>query len=83
MPRVLHYDADTHAQNWAELIELVNQIEQQTTLAEWPLTDDVTQCRACVFQTYCGRQDAGVETAVIDEDADIPIVDSQLEPDLP
>ncbi len=82
-PRIIRYDEATHAQNWTELTELVNQIEQQTILAEWPLTDDLTQCRTCAFQTYCGRQDAGVETAVITEDTDLPEFDTSLAPNLP
>lgn len=83
LPRVIRYDAATHAQNWSELTELVNQIEAQTAINAWPLTDDLTQCRTCAYQTYCGRQDAGVETAVITEDTDLPVFDTPQEPNLP
>ena len=82
-PQIIRYDAAAHAQNWADITELVNQIETQIALDDWPLTDDLTQCRTCPFQTYCGREDAGVETKPITEDTDIPEFDSPLEPNLP
>ena len=63
--------------------DLINEIETQAVVNEWPLTDDFTQCRTCAFQTYCGREDAGVETAIITEDTDLSKFDSQLEPNLP
>lgn len=83
LPRVISYNAAAHAQNWAELTQLVNQIETQTTRDEWPLTDDLAKCRTCAFQTYCGRENAGVETETITEDTDLPKFDSQLAPNLP
>lgn len=82
-PRVIRYHSEAHTQNWAELGDLIQQIEQQLAGASWPMTDDLAQCRTCAYQTFCGRQEAGTETAVPDEDVHAPEKNNQLEPDLP
>ena len=82
-PRIIRYNTDEHNRNWAELHTLVDQIEQQIATDTWPLTDDWSHCRRCAYQTYCGRQGEGVETAVVDEDSDLMHSESQMEPNLP
>ena len=85
-PRTIQYDAAWHEQNWAEIRQLAAQIDTQLSLDEWPLTDDLGECRLCAYQTYCGRQDAGTAVSMSNEDAEEDaeqIVSWQLEPNLP
>lgn len=70
-PRVIRYDQATHRQNMAELESLVARIEEQMILGEWPLTNELPECRRCAYQVYCGRQAAG-EPLAIEPDEDIP-----------
>lgn len=81
-PRTIHYDAAWHEQNWAEIQQLVAQIEVQLAEGEWPLTEDWGECRLCAFQAYCGRQAAGTAVATTDEDEEV-VIRLQLEPNLP
>ena len=81
-PRTIHYDQSWHEQNWAEIRQLVAQIESQLSVDEWPLTDDLEQCRVCAYQAYCGRQAAGRAELAADEDEEA-IISLQLEPNIP
>jgi CRISPR/Cas system-associated exonuclease Cas4 (RecB family) len=58
-PRVIAYSKEKHQQNWAKIQELVTAIEAYDADTVWPLTDDWSRCRSCLYQTYCGRQEAG------------------------
>ena len=52
----LTYSRDWHTENWAFLVELAAEIEQELAGREQlPLTDDLAQCRRCAYQAYCGR----------------------------
>jgi hypothetical protein len=89
-PRTIHYSRVQHQQNWAELTALVAQIEelmaQGTTLdTTWPLADDWSVCRACSYQAFNGRQEAGPPLpAVADEDDETEVLDdTHLEPASP
>jgi hypothetical protein len=77
--RSLAYDGAWHAENWAYLSGLVQQIEGQLASgADLPLTDDLAQCRRCAYQAYCGRQADG-----LDLDEWLATTSPRLEPDLP
>jgi CRISPR/Cas system-associated exonuclease Cas4 (RecB family) len=56
-PRTIGYDTAVHEQNWGELIQLVDDIDQRLGQAEWPLTDDLEACASCRYAAYCGRFD--------------------------
>ena len=58
-PQTIGYSQTEHKRNWTEIRAVIAQIDQQLTKDEWPLTTDRSQCRICLYQTYCGRQDAG------------------------
>lgn len=81
-PRTIPYDATWHAQNWAEIGTLVAQLDAALTANDWPLTGNWELCRACGYQTYCGRQQAGSATPALDEDAELEEA-WLLEPELP
>jgi hypothetical protein len=81
-PRTIRYNQSWHEQNWAEIQQLVAQIESQLALDEWGLTDDLGQCQVCAYQAYCGRQAAGTAESAADEDEEA-IVTLQLEPNIP
>jgi RecB family exonuclease len=81
-PRTIAYDSAWHAQNWSDIQQLVAQIEAQLVVDEWPLTDDLGECRLCAYQAYCGRQEAGTAELVLDEDTE-ELVSLQLEPNIP
>lgn len=83
-PRTIRYSADWHAANWAEIRAIAAQIDAQLadeSDAAWPLTDHLAHCRACAYQSYCGRQDAGADmpTAVAEPDTDY-LIDTLSEP---
>lgn len=80
--RIIQYDANWHAQNWAEITALVAQLDAARAENAWPLTSDWELCRACGYQAYCGRQQAGSAAPEADEDAE-PEVEWLLEPELP
>lgn len=82
-PRTIRYSQAQHAQNWTEIQALVAQIEQQLVTGKWPLTDDWSHCRRCAYQVYCGRQAAGREEVLFDEDEEMEEVGLQLDPDSP
>ena len=80
--RTIHYSQTWHEQNWAEIQQLVGQIETQLKLDEWPLTDDWGECRVCAYQAYCGRQEAGTAELPADEDEQKMMI-LQMEPNIP
>lgn len=55
----LHYDTRSHEENWAEIVDLVAQVDAARAAEElWPLTSDVRTCVYCLYQVVCGRQEA-------------------------
>ena len=82
VPRTIAYDARWHEENWTELKQLVRQIEIQLDEKSWPLTSDLNECRFCAYQAYCGRQEAGIAEATLEEDAE-ELESWQLEPNIP
>lgn len=68
-PRTIRYNAAAHAENWAEILDLLARLAGQIREGSWPLTQDLDHCRACAYQVYCGRQAAGIELP-LDEDED-------------
>ena len=81
-PRTIGYSRIWHEQNWAEIQQLVAQIEAQLALDAWPLTDDWGECRICAYQAYCGRQEVGTAELPAEEDEE-EIMSLQLEPNIP
>ena len=74
------YNQARHERNWADLLDLVVEIESQVVTQEnWPLTDDLARCEKCAYTAYCGRlvtvQDA---SSWLEE-----TMAGQLEPELP
>ncbi|RMG93098.1 MAG: PD-(D/E)XK nuclease family protein [Chloroflexi bacterium] len=91
-PRIIRYSQTEHARNWADIQAVLSEIRTEFLEGEWPLTDDRTICRQCMFQVYCGRQTA--ETAVfpateamLEEETEdelwASLTDTELEPDIP
>ncbi len=80
-PRIIHYNIAWHAQNWAEIVALVARIEAAHALDEWPLTEDLSHCRTCSYQSYCGRQQAGQAPPAPLEEQEADEADWLLEPD--
>lgn len=53
------YDGAWHEENWRQLQSIVDKLDAQlATTGDWPLTDDLSACARCLYQVYCGRQDA-------------------------
>ena len=71
-PRVLTYSEAEHQENWSEIQALVAAIEAYDGQEVWPLTDDWSQCRHCIYQVYCGRQAAGGTSSLSVEEEDTP-----------
>ena len=63
-PRRLTYSEEEHHKNWAAILELVTAIEAYRAQEIWPLTNDWSHCRHCMYQVYCGRQEAGTSLDV-------------------
>ncbi|MCP4363383.1 MAG: PD-(D/E)XK nuclease family protein [Chloroflexi bacterium] len=83
-PRNIAYSQQGHKQNWTELQAIVTQIDDQLAQGEnWPLTEDLTLCRTCAYQAFCGRQEAGQPVTQIDEDAPDETAAPNIEPALP
>jgi CRISPR/Cas system-associated exonuclease Cas4 (RecB family) len=87
-PRTIQYSQNWHDRNWAELETLVTNIDNQlATAGSWPLTDDWSHCRNCIYQVYCGRQEAGTTLLKPDEldelEAEALFGNEFLEPELP
>jgi hypothetical protein len=74
------YSQAQHERNWADLVDLVTEIESQlATQGAWPLTDDLARCEGCAYQAYCGRQ-VTVQDSSSWLEENMPV---QLEPELP
>jgi hypothetical protein len=82
-PRTIHYSAARHSQNWAEIKAVAGQMDAHLQQDEWPLTTDLSRCRACGYQVYCGRREAGSGQAAAAEDAGEEETAVSLEPALP
>jgi len=82
-PRTLRYSRAAHAQNWAEVRQVVAAMQTQLARADWPLTDDWGQCRACAYQVICRRQAAGGAAGAWDADAEADTADLTLDPHTP
>jgi CRISPR/Cas system-associated exonuclease Cas4 (RecB family) len=82
-PRTIQYSAADHQKNWQEINQMLRDIAVQFNHPSWPLTDTLAHCRTCGYQIVCGRQDAGVETAVIDEARDWEFDPTPIAPDSP
>lgn len=55
----ISYSQAAHRDNWAALLAIVQEIDEQlSTQAVLPLTDDLGECARCAYQIYCGRQTA-------------------------
>jgi hypothetical protein len=65
-PITIDYSAAKHQQSWADLQQYATQLSATMAEDEWPLTDDWTQCRDCVYQSYCDRRGAGTDTSTSD-----------------
>lgn len=81
-PRTLLYSEAEHRQNWQELTAVVGQIEAHLESGVWPLTDDLTQCRWCSYQIYCGRGEGETAAAEPDESEE-ELLFPDVEPALP
>lgn len=76
-PRVLSYSEAEHKKNWSTIQEMVAAIQEMAAATgaldpkeAWPLTADWSHCRTCLYQAYCGRQEAGTAGSLIsDEDS--------------
>ena len=83
-PRTIPYATEQHAQNWADLTNLVTQIEAKIEQADWPLTEDISECQRCAYQTICNRQAAGVATSILEaDDVEFDLDLTTAVPDLP
>lgn len=91
-PRTIAYNQAWHSRNWAEIQQIVSQIEAQladgsaagTADGRWPLTDDWSHCQSCQYQAFCGRQAAGSQTGDLADDGEPEIlIETGLEPELP
>ncbi len=81
-PRTLQYSQTEHRQNWQELTAVVSQIQTHLESGEWPLTDDLVQCRWCSYQIYCGRGEGDTAVTNPDESEEEPLF-PDVEPALP
>lgn len=84
-PQVINYSAANHRQNWQQIQALAVAIEANDPDETWPLTGDWSHCRSCIYQTYCGRQEAGKATSLIAEEEAVYTVEPSLllEPQTP
>ncbi len=65
-PEVFEYSDTLHQAAKRRLTSLIGEIEalQQANQPIWPLTDDLNQCRACNYRSYCER---GITAANIND----------------
>lgn len=55
------YSQKAHEDNWARLVAVVQEIDQQLAAeTKLPLTDDLNECARCAYQIFCGRQMAAM-----------------------
>ena len=66
--RTITYSQKQHEQNWAEIQELMAEIESCLKTGLWPLTDNWSHCRSCTYWAYCGRFEAGTPQKVLAEE---------------
>lgn len=77
-----HYDAAAHAENWGEIVALVDRLDSALVQEKiWPLTDDLYICARCRYQVFCGRQQA--VAALQQQDTLHPPADDEEEPGPP
>lgn len=62
-PEIFEYSSALHKDAKKRLDKLIKEIEGRTDPV-WPLTDDLKQCRACNYRSFCER---GVEAASLAE----------------
>ncbi len=67
-PRHITYSQKQHEQNWDEICAIVDDIDGCFKEDQWPLTDNWSHCRKCLYQAYCGRWEAGGYKTVIAEE---------------
>jgi hypothetical protein len=79
-PRVIAYGEATHRRNRVELEALVADIDRRLAANDWPLTDNLSECRRCAYKARCGRQYAGVGRPETGEDDEPESDDEWLEP---
>lgn len=65
----IQYSEQMHSENWAWLMAMVQEIDEQlATGKRLPLTDDLGACAHCAYQIYCGRQSDIRSSAVLSLD---------------
>jgi hypothetical protein len=62
------YAEQWHAENWTYLTDLATAVTAAQQADQWPLTDDLAECRRCAYAAYCGRE--GADQAVPDWEID-------------
>ena len=82
-PRTIQYSEPFHAENWADIQNIVHQIDALSTDEIWTLTEDLEQCRTCAFTIICQRQGKATAVSLFDEDEPLPTLPDQLEPERP
>jgi len=84
-PRVIAYSEAKHQQNWAHIEKLAATIKALDPDQIWPLTDDWSRCRSCLYQTYCGRLESGKADMLLAEEEEAYEIDQAvlLEPQTP
>ncbi len=55
-PHHIRYDAAWHERNWAEIEEIVVDINGRLTTNIWEKTTDSEECRNCPYQIYCSQR---------------------------
>ncbi len=83
VPRTIQYSTADHAENWADLQALVAQIEAHIAQDAWPLTDDLSACQRCAYQTICQRQSAGTKAPLVDNADDLEMFADDLQTAVP
>ena len=59
-PVTFHYTQAEHDAQRAALTDLIGQLERNLSLDDtpWPLTNNLSLCKRCAYQIYCGRAEA-------------------------
>lgn len=84
-PQRIIYSQNQHDQNWAEILNIISDIDACLEENAWPLTANWTHCRYCPYQAYCGRWEAGKEEIILlEEPADYGFdLNYLIEPEIP
>lgn len=84
-PRIIHYSAAQHRQNWSQIVAVVRDISACLVADDWPLTDNWSHCQTCAYATYCGRWQSSTPVTMIAEETVEYLFDSALpmEPESP